>query len=92
VPAQPATAPVAPAEGGSPAPAAGETPLVAPIPGLVIRYLVQEGDQVERGTPVLVLEAMKMENTLPRRRTAGQAGAAEGGDAVVRGDVLAVIG
>jgi biotin carboxyl carrier protein len=36
----------------------------APIPGLITRVLVQAGDQVEPGQPLLVLEAMKMENEI----------------------------
>ena len=38
--------------------------LKAPMPGLVTRILVSEGDTVEAGTPMLVMEAMKMENEL----------------------------
>ena len=37
----------------------------APINGIVIKYLVSEGDQVSTGQDIVVLEAMKMENTLP---------------------------
>jgi biotin carboxyl carrier protein len=36
----------------------------APIPGLVTRVLVQAGDVVEAGQPLLLLEAMKMENEI----------------------------
>ena len=42
----------------------GETSLLAPIPGLVTMLLVQPGEHVEKGTPLLVLEAMKMEYTI----------------------------
>ena len=38
--------------------------LKAPMPGLVTRLLVSEGEEVHAGTPILVMEAMKMENEL----------------------------
>ena len=34
------------------------------MPGLVLDVMVAEGDTVEAGTPLLILEAMKMENVL----------------------------
>ncbi len=34
----------------------------APMPGLVLKVLVTEGQQIKKGDPVLILEAMKMEN------------------------------
>jgi biotin carboxyl carrier protein len=36
----------------------------APMPGLVIRILASQGDQVEKGGNLFVLEAMKMENVI----------------------------
>ena len=42
----------------------GNGRIKAPIPGLITRVLVSEGDEVEIGQPVLVLEAMKMENEI----------------------------
>jgi len=36
----------------------------APMPGLVLNVLVNAGDMVEKDTPLLILEAMKMENVI----------------------------
>lgn len=38
--------------------------LKAPMPGLVLKVLVSEGDEVKKGDNILVLEAMKMENII----------------------------
>ena len=38
--------------------------MVAPMPGSVIAVLVKPGDKVTRGTPLLILEAMKIEHTI----------------------------
>jgi biotin carboxyl carrier protein len=40
------------------------TELKAPMPGLVIGVRVEPGQAVQKGDPLLVLEAMKMENIL----------------------------
>lgn len=42
----------------------GEGELNAPMPGKILEILVSEGDEVELGDPVAILEAMKMENEL----------------------------
>jgi biotin carboxyl carrier protein len=44
--------------------AAGNKEFKAPMPGLVLKVLVSPGDEVKKGTPLLVLEAMKMENNI----------------------------
>jgi len=38
--------------------------LKAPMPGLVLRIMAEEGTEVQKGDPILVLESMKMENVL----------------------------
>jgi biotin carboxyl carrier protein len=41
-----------------------EEVVVAPMPGRIVRLLAAPGDRVEAGAPLLVIEAMKMENEL----------------------------
>ena len=67
----------------------GPAPLLAPMPGLVVRVNVKPGDQVEAGQPLVVMEAMKMENEL-RSTSAGTVKSvrAEPGAAVEKGAVL----
>ena len=43
---------------------AGPAHLMAPMPGLIVRVNVREGDQVRAGQGLVVMEAMKMENEL----------------------------
>jgi propionyl-CoA carboxylase alpha chain len=66
--------------------------LLAPMPGSVIRIAVSEGDTVQRGQPVLWLEAMKMEHQI-LAPAAGVVAAlhAEVGAQVETGAVLAVV-
>ena len=49
-------------------PASGPQRLVAPMPGKVVRVLVKSGDVVAARQPVVVVEAMKMENELRATR------------------------
>jgi pyruvate carboxylase subunit B len=90
--AAPAPKPTAPAA-TAPAPSVnGGTPVVAPMPGMIIRCEKKTGDEVKKGDVVLILEAMKMENSI----TAPVAGKivsnhCEAGQSVAKGAVLAVI-
>lgn len=61
----------------------------APMPGKVVRMLVREGDEVQAGQGLAVVEAMKMQNELKALR-AGRVVhlAAKDGDTVGAGDVL----
>jgi len=67
----------------------GPSPLVAPMPGLVVRVLVREGDEVAAGQGLVVVEAMKMENEL-RASVAARVSAVRAvpGTAVEKGAVL----
>lgn len=57
--------------------------LIAPMPGLLVRLDVAEGDQVEAGQPLAVVEAMKMENILRAAKTGTvKAIAAKAGDSL----------
>ena len=57
--AAPAAAPTAPAG------AAGAVAVKAPLQGTVMKVLVKPGDSVKKGSPVCVIEALKMENDVP---------------------------
>lgn len=71
----------------------GQEELVAPIPGRVVQVLVVEGSEVSAGTPIVVLEAMKMQNLI-----ATQVGGrvrevrVKPGSTVEAGQLLAVVG
>ncbi len=54
-PAAPAAAPAAPVSGEK---------VLSPFPGLIKKFLVEEGASVKKDQPVLVLEAMKMDNDI----------------------------
>src|SRR5438445_4325519 len=70
----------------------GEQKVVAPMPGRVVRVLVAAGDQIERRQPVVVVEAMKMENELRSPKTGRVKDVAvTPGTSVEAGRVLVVI-
>jgi len=70
----------------------GPRPVKAPMPGRVVRLLVEVGEDVEEGQGVVVIEAMKMQNELksPKAGRVIRVGAAVG-DTVGSGDVLVVV-
>lgn len=77
---------------GVSAAAAGPAPLKAPMPGLIVRVNVAEGDQITAGQGLIVMEAMKMENEL-RAASAGKVKrvAVAAGQAVEKGALLVEI-
>jgi acetyl/propionyl-CoA carboxylase alpha subunit len=70
----------------------GPKKLTAPMPGKIVRVLVSQGDEVETGAGVLVVEAMKMQNEIksPKKGTIQKILVSEGA-AVNAGDVLAIV-
>ena len=71
---------------------AGSGKVAVPMQGTIVKVLVEVGQAVEVGTPLVVLEAMKMENSV----TADKAGTVtevkvQPGQAVASGDVVIVI-
>jgi biotin carboxyl carrier protein len=73
-------------------PRSGDGRLKAPIPGLITRLMVQQGDTVEVGQPLLVLEAMKMENEIRATRPGVITTLHVGiGQSVIRNELLAEI-
>jgi len=70
-----------------------EGAVLAPMPGMLIRYEVEVGQQVKAGDTVVILEAMKMESALPAPIDGTvQELRFKPGDRVAKDDVLAVIG
>ncbi|MDX2003187.1 MAG: biotin/lipoyl-containing protein [Chitinophagales bacterium] len=65
----------------------------APMPGLVLNILVEDGQTVKKGDSILILEAMKMENVLksPGDGTVKTV-KVQKGDAVEKGQVLILMG
>ena len=82
----------APGAPGAAAGAHGEEQVTAPMPGKVVRVLVAPGEEVAAGQPVVVVEAMKMENEMAASRagTVKELPVGEG-MSVGAGRVLAVI-
>ena len=72
--------PAAPTPEPAPAPAAPAAPsgegevVTAPMPGTVTKILVKTGDAVTENQPLMILEAMKMENEIvaPKAGTVGE--------------------
>jgi biotin carboxyl carrier protein len=70
----------------------GRAQVTAPMPGKIVRVLVEAGQQVEAGQGVVVVEAMKMQNELKSPKGGAVAELrAEPGATVNAGDVLVVI-
>ena len=98
-PAPKAEAPKAPeAPKAAPAPKAADVPaggykVTSPLPGSVIKVLVQEGQDVKKGDTLLTLESMKMENAIMADRDGKVTKiAVTAGQNVMQEDLLLVLG
>jgi biotin carboxyl carrier protein len=77
-----------------PAPMAsgGRSEISAPMPGKVVRVLVSQGDSVEAGQGLVVVEAMKMQNEMKSPKAGRVAEVrAQPGAAVLAGETLMVV-
>lgn len=87
----PAAAPAVAAAPAAVSLAAGE-PVPAPMPGVILKLLVKQGDAVKEGDTLAILEAMKMENEIaaPKAGTVAQV-VCKVGDKVDTGAALVVL-
>jgi biotin carboxyl carrier protein len=70
----------------------GRQEIGAPMPGKIVRVLVQEGQEVEAGQGVVVVEAMKMQNEIPApKQGVVERVSVREGDTVEHGTVLLAI-
>ena len=71
---------------------AGRQQVVAPMAGKIVRVLIEQGQHVESGQGLMVVEAMKMQNEIrsPKTGTVERLSATEG-ETVNPGEILAVI-
>ena len=87
--AAPVTAPAPAAAPATPAGSAGSIEVKAPLQGTVMKVLVKPGDKVTKGSPVCVIEALKMENDVPAPADGVVASVnVKGGDSVKTDEVL----
>ena len=62
--AKPAAAPAAAAPAVKPAAGGAKSGVKSPLPGVILDIKVNVGDEVKKGQTIIILEAMKMENSI----------------------------
>lgn len=88
-PPTPSAAPAAQAQKA----AAGGKPVTAPLPGVILQICVSEGQQVNQGQKLAILEAMKMENDIVADRAGVVTSiAVQRGDSVLEDATIMTIG
>lgn len=87
---EPPVAPKSPVQADS---ASADGTVVSPMPGTIVQLMAAQGDKVSKGQPILVLEAMKMENeiTAAKDGVLSELRVAEG-QTVAGGEILFTIG
>ncbi|HEX5351090.1 MAG TPA: acetyl-CoA carboxylase biotin carboxyl carrier protein subunit [Trichococcus sp.] len=91
-PAAPVAAQAAPAPAAAPVSAASGDAMTSPMPGTILRLLVNIGDEVKENQPLMILEAMKMENEVVANHAGKVAGIhVNQGQVVNAGDALITI-
>jgi biotin carboxyl carrier protein len=78
-----------PEQSAIPAASAQATPVKAPLPGTILKVLATPGAAVKKGDTLLIMEAMKMENSITSSRDGRVAAIkVKEGDTVLQNDVL----
>lgn len=75
----------------APANAGNGAPVKSPMPGNILKVLLSDGATVTKGQPILVLEAMKMENDIVADKDGVLTYCVKAGDSVETGATLATI-
>jgi biotin carboxyl carrier protein len=71
---------------------AGPAKILAPMPGKIVRIIAAEGDEVEAGASLVVVEAMKMQNEIKATKKGKVTKiSVKEGSAVNAGDLLAIV-
>jgi biotin carboxyl carrier protein len=80
------------AAGGAADSSAGEFHLKSPMPGLIVAIPVEEGQEIEKGEVLVILESMKMQNELksPRAGTVARVRVKAGDRVELRATLLSV--
>jgi acetyl-CoA/propionyl-CoA carboxylase biotin carboxyl carrier protein len=81
-----------PVDPAAAAPTTDPSELRSPVPGTLVRWLVDDGAEVTEGEPVAVLDAMKMETTVNAHRTGTLSHRAEVAEMVSADQVFGLIG
>ena len=90
--ARPRPAAAAPASVKPAKPAASKGGVKSPLPGVILDIKVKEGDEVKKGQTVIILEAMKMENSINADRDGKVASIkVSKGESVLEGTDLVII-